>query len=189
MNSYDWIQILLYVGAVVVLAAPLGYFMARVYEGKTGILGKIFGPIERLFYKLFGVDAEQEMDWKHYAVAMLVFNMLGGLLVYLIQRIQDILPLNPAGQAANTPDSSFNTAVSFITNTNWQDYAGESTMSYLTQMSALAVQNFMSAATGMAIMAAVIRGITRRETKNLGSFWVDLTRTTLYILMPLSVVL
>jgi K+-transporting ATPase ATPase A chain len=164
--------------------------MARVYESKPLFgIDKILGPLERLIYRLCGVRASDEMSWKSYAVAVLLFNVLGLLAVYLLQRVQGTLPLNPAGMAAVAPDLSFNTAVSFATNTNWQSYGGESTLSYLTQMLALTVQNFVSAATGMAVLVAMIRGFVRRQASNIGNFWVDLTRTTLYILIPLSLVL
>ncbi len=188
MNGYSWAQIIVYLAALLALAKPLGSFMARVYEGERTILDPILRPVERLIYRLAGVHAEEDMDWKVYAIAMMVFNVMGLLVVYAIQRVQAVLPLNPAGLGAVSPDSSWNTAVSFATNTNWQGYGGETTMSYLTQMLGLAVQNFVSAATGMAVLIAMIRGIARRTTKGIGNFWVDLTRTTLYILLPLSIV-
>jgi K+-transporting ATPase ATPase A chain len=171
------------------LAKPLGWYMARVYEGQSVGLDRVLGPLERLIYRLCGTRPDQEMNWKIYALAMLLFNLLGILLLYALQRLQAALPLNPQALGAITPDSSFNTAVSFVTNTNWQGYGGEVTMSYLTQMLGLAVQNFVSAATGMAIMVALIRGLARRSAQTIGNFWVDLTRTTLYILLPLSIVL
>src|SRR5712691_4394400 len=162
--------------------------MARVSENRRIALDRVLGPVERLIYRLSGIHPGDEMGWKTYAIAMLLFNFLGLLVVYGLQRLQGVLPLNPQGLGAVTPDSSFNTAVSFATNTNWQGYAGETTMSYLTQMLALTVQNFVSAASGMAVLVAVIRGLSRKTTDTLGSFWVDLTRTTLYILLPLSFV-
>ena len=162
--------------------------MARVYEGRPIWLDRPLGWLERLVYRLSGVRADQEMGWKVYALTMLLFNVAGLLLVYLLQRVQGVLPLNPAGFGAVSPDSSFNTAVSFATNTNWQGYGGESTMSYLTQMLALTVQNFVSAATGMAVLVALIRGFARRSAQTIGNFWVDLTRTTIYILLPLAIV-
>jgi K+-transporting ATPase ATPase A chain len=183
------LQIVIYLIVLILLAKPLGCYMARVYSGERTFLDRVFGTVERLIYRLAGVDPEQEMNWKVYAVALLVFNMLGLLAVYALQRLQNILPLNPQGMAAVTPDSSFNTAVSFVSNTNWQGYGGETTMSYLTQMLGMTVQNFVSAATGMAVLAAFIRGLTRHSTNLLGNFWVDLTRTTLYILLPLSFIL
>jgi K+-transporting ATPase ATPase A chain len=188
MNSNGYAQIALYFIALVAIGLPLGAYMARVYEGRAGIAGKIFGPVERLLYRLFGIKPEDEMDWKQYAVALLLFHLFGYGTLYLLQRIQGALPLNPQGMAGIEQSSSFNTASSFLTNTNWQSYVPESTMSYLTQMVGLTVHNFVSAAAGMAILLVVIRGLTRRETTNLGNFWVDLTRSTLYILMPLAFV-
>jgi K+-transporting ATPase ATPase A chain len=188
MNIYSWIQIVFYLVVLLLLAKPLGSFMARVYQSEHTFLDPILGPVERLIYRLSGVKADEDMDWKVYAFAMLLFNGLGLLAVYAIQRFQTFLPLNPSALAAVSPDSSWNTAVSFATNTNWQGYGGEVTMSYLTQMLALTVQNFVSAATGMAIMVALIRGIVRHNAKGIGNFWVDLTRSTLYILLPLSLV-
>ena len=189
MTANAWFQILLYLGILTLLAIPLGLFMASVFEGRAARMAKILRPVERLLYRLCGVRPDEEMNWKQYAVAMLLFNLFGCLLVYALQRIQVFLPLNPQKLGAVSPDSAFNTAVSFATNTNWQDYGGESTMSYLTQMLALTVQNFVSAATGIAVLVALIRGIVRKETEHLGNFWADLTRSTLYILVPLSIVL
>jgi K+-transporting ATPase ATPase A chain len=183
------LQLVLYVVVLLALAKPLGAYMARVYEGRRVVLERLLGWLERLIYRLCGVSVGDEMGWKAYALAMLLFNVLGFLAGYVLQRVQGVLPLNPQGFGAVTPDSSFNTAVSFATNTNWQGYGGETTMSYLTQMAALTVQNFVSAATGMAILAAFIRGFARRSAETIGNFWVDLTRTTLYILLPLSFVL
>ena len=189
MNFYSWAQIFFYLVVLLALAKPLGSFMARVYQGQRTFLDRVLQPVERLIYRLAGVDPAQEMNWKVYAIAVMVFNVLGLLVVYAIQRLQAFLPLNPAAMSAVSPDSSWNTAVSFATNTNWQGYGGETTMSYLTQMLALTVQNFVSAATGMVVLIAMIRGIARHTTQGLGNFWVDLTRTTLYILLPLSIVL
>jgi K+-transporting ATPase ATPase A chain len=183
------IQLGLYLIVLLVLVKPLGLYMARVYEGKTVGLDRALGWLERLIYRAASVRADGEQSWKAYAVAMLVFNFAGILVVYVLQRLQGVLPLNPQGLGAVSPDSSFNTAVSFGTNTNWQGYGGETTMSYLTQMLGLTVQNFVSAAAGMATLAAFIRGLSRRSAGTIGSFWVDLTRTTLYILLPLSFVL
>jgi potassium-transporting ATPase potassium-binding subunit len=182
-------QLVLYMAVLLALVKPLGWFMARVYEGKPCGLSTMLGPIERLIYRLSGIRADQEMGWRRYALALMVFNVLGFIAVYLLQRLQASLPLNPQGLGAVSPDSSFNTAVSFITNTNWQGYGGETTMSYLTQMLGLGVQNFVSAATGMAVLVALIRGISRRSSATIGNFWVDLTRSTLYILLPLSILL
>jgi K+-transporting ATPase ATPase A chain len=163
--------------------------MARVYEGQSVGLNRVLGPVERLLYRLFGTREDQEMNWKTYAIAMLLFNLLGFLVVYALQRLQAVLPLNPQGLGAVTPDSSFNTAVSFASNTNWQGYGGEVTMGYLTQMLGLNVQNFVSAASGMATLVALIRGLRLRSAQTIGNFWVDLTRTTLYILLPLALTL
>ena len=187
MTGNGYLQLACYVLALLVIARPLGAYMANVYEG-TSIANRIGGPIERLIYRAGGVDPASEMRWTQYAMAMLVFNVLGGLAVYALQRLQASLPLKPQGMSAVSPDSAFNTAVSFISNTNWQGYGGESTMSYLAQMLALTVQNFVSAATGMAVAVALIRGFARHKASTLGNFWVDLTRSTLFILLPLSFV-
>jgi K+-transporting ATPase ATPase A chain len=187
LNGY--LQLLLYIVALIGLAKPLGWFMARVYQGQPVGIDRVLGPVERLIYRLCGTRPDEEMNWKTYAIAMLLFNLVGFLFLYALQRLQVALPLNPQGLGAVSPDSSFNTAVSFMTNTNWQGYGGETTMSYLTQMLGLAVQNFVSAATGMAIMVALFRGIARHSAQTIGNFWVDLTRTTLYILLPLAIVL
>ncbi|MEQ1802982.1 MAG: potassium-transporting ATPase subunit KdpA [Gammaproteobacteria bacterium] len=189
MTAQGLLQIALYVAVLVALAKPLGAFMANVYEGKRTFLSPVLGPVERGIYRLAGVRAVAETGWKRYAVAALLVNLVGLLFVYALQRAQGSLPLNPQGFAAVSPDSAFNTAVSFATNTNWQGYAGESTMSYLTQMLGLAVQNFLSAAAGMAVLVALIRGFVRREAQHIGNFWVDFTRSTLYILLPLSALL
>ncbi len=186
MTANGILQLALYVVVLLALAKPLGAYMARVYEGRPLALGTALGWLERLIYRMAGVRPSEEMGWKTYAAAMLLFNFAGLLAVYALQRLQGILPLNPMGLAAVSPDSAFNTAVSFATNTNWQGYGGETTMSYLTQMLGLTVQNFVSAAAGMATLAAFIRGFARRSAQTIGNFWVDLTRTTLYILLPLS---
>src|SRR5689334_9124193 len=188
MNLYSWFQLIFYLVVLLALAKPLGLFMAKVYQGEHTFLDPVLGPVERFIYRLSGVKPDEDMNWKTYALAVMVFNVLGLLVVYLLQRLQGILPLNPQGLGAVTPDSSWNTATSFATNTNWQGYGGEVTMSYLSQMLGLTVQNFVSAATGMAVLIALIRGIVRHTSKVLGNFWVDLTRTTLYILIPFSVV-
>src|SRR6266404_2846719 len=189
MTANGVLQLGFYVVVLLALAKPLGAYMARVYEGRRVALDRVLGWLERLIYRLAGVRADEEMTWKTYAVTMLLFNLAGVLAVYALQRVQGVLPLNPAGLGGVSPDSSCNTAVSFATNTNWQGYGGESTMSYLSQMLALTVQNFASAAAGMATMVALIRGFARRSVGTIGNFWVDLTRTTLYILLPLSVIL
>ena len=189
MSTLDWLQPVVYLVVLLLLVKPLGGFMARVYSGERTFLHPVLAPVERLFYRAAAVKPDAEMTWKTYAAALLVFNLLGLLAVYVLQRLQGILPLNPQGLAAVSPDSSFNTAVSFATNTNWQGYGGETTMSYLTQMLALTVQNFVSAATGMAVLIALTRGIARHTAQTVGNFWVDLTRSTLYILLPLAIVL
>src|SRR5207237_8540921 len=188
MAANGVLQLGVYVLVLLALARPLGGYMARVYEGRRVALDRGLGWLERLIYRLAGVRADEERTWTTYAVTMLLFNLVRLLAVYVLQRLQGVLPLNPAGVEAVSPDSSFNTAVSFATNTNWQGYGGESTMSYLTQMLALTVQNFVSAASGMAVAVALIRGFARRSAETIGNFWVDLTRTTLYILLPLSFV-
>lgn len=186
MNLFSWLQLIFYMVVLIALAKPLGTFMARVYQGERTFLDPVFRPIEKLIYRLCGVRPDEEMNWKVYAIAVMLFNVLGLLVVYLLQRLQGFLPLNPQGFGAVTPDSSWNTAVSFATNTNWQGYGGETTMSYLTQMVALTVQNFLSAATGMVVLVAMIRGIARHTSRTIGNFWADLTRTVLYILLPLA---
>ena len=187
--TYGIIQIVLFMAVVLLLVKPLGWYMTRVYENKPCGLDRILGPIERAIYRLCGVNPTIEMSWKRYTVAMLFFNAAGFVLLYALMRLQGYLPLNPQHFPAVAPDLAFNTAVSFITNTNWQAYGGETTMSYLTQMLGLAVQNFLSAASGMAVLVALIRGFVRRNCQTIGNFWVDLTRTLLYILLPLSIVL
>jgi K+-transporting ATPase ATPase A chain len=182
-------QIVFYLTVLILLAKPLGTFMARVFQREKTFLDPVLGPLERFIYRVSGINKDEEYDWKENVVAMLLFNFVGLLVVYALQRLQQLLPLNPQGMPAVSPDSSFNTAVSFATNTNWQGYGGETMMSYLTQMVALTVQNFVSAATGMAVLALFIRGIARHSAKTLGNFWVDLTRSTLYILLPLAIVL
>ena len=189
MSGNGVFQILLYFGVLTALAWPLGGFIARVYLGERTFLSPVLGPVERLIYRLAGVRTDDEMDWKRYAVAVIWFSLIGVLFVYALQRLQGFLPLNPQDLGAVSPDSSFNTAVSFVTNTNWQGYGGESTMSYLSQMLGLAVQNFVSAASGIAVLAAFIRGFVRKKMGTVGNFWVDLTRSTLYVLLPISTVL
>ncbi len=188
MSGFGVLQVVLYFVVLTALAWPLGAYMARVYIGEKTILSGVLGPVERLLYRLSGVRTDDDMDWKRYAVAVLLFNLLGALVVYALQRLQGMLPLNPQDFGAVSADSSFNTAISFATNTNWQGYGGESTMSYLTQMLGLGVQNFLSAATGMAILAAFIRGFVRKQSNGVGNFWVDLTRSTLYVLLPLALI-
>jgi K+-transporting ATPase ATPase A chain len=187
LNSY--FQIGIYFIVLVLLVKPLGLYMARLYQGESTFLDRPIRPLERMCYRLFGVNPQDEMDWKTYTIALLVFSAISVLIVYLLQRVQGLLLLNPQKFEATTPDLAFNTAVSFATNTNWQNYGGETTMSYLTQMVGLTVQNFVSAAAGMAVLVAFIRALARRQTTKLGNFWVDLTRGTLYILLPMSVIL
>ena len=182
-------QMFIYFAVLLALVKPLGWYMARVYEGRPCGVDRILSPLERLIYRVCAVRSSDEMDWKTYALGMLVFNAAGLLILYVLQRIQGVLPLNPAALGPVTPDLAFNTASSFATNTNWQAYGGESTLTYLTQMLGLTVQNFVSAATGMAILVALIRGLARRNAQTIGNLWADLTRSTLYILLPLSLVL
>lgn len=189
MNLYSWLQLVLYIVVLLALAKPLGSYMAKVYQGERTFLNRVLGPVERFIYRISGVKPEEEMNWKTYAIAVMLFNAFGLLAVYLLQRMQAVLPFNPQGLGPVSADSAWNTAVSFATNTNWQGYGGETTMSYLTQMLGMNVQNFVSAAMGMAVLVALIRGMTRHTTKEIGNFWVDLTRSTLYILLPLSLVL
>ncbi len=189
MTSIGVIKCLLFMGVLTALALPLGAFMARVYRGEAKLAQRVLGPVERLLYRAAGVREDEDMTWKRYAACVIVFNLIGVLVVYGILRLQAALPLNPAQMPAATPEVSFNTAASFASNTNWQAYGGESTLSYFSQMAALTVQNFVSAATGMAVVVALIRGIVRRSTTGIGSFWVDLVKSTLYILVPLSIVL
>jgi K+-transporting ATPase ATPase A chain len=179
------LQYAVYLGVLLLLVKPLGAYMANVYEGRYRFLA----PLENLVYRSAGVRPEEEMDWKRYLWGVLWFNLIGFAAVYALQRLQHLLPLNPQNFGAVSADSSFNTAVSFISNTNWQGYGGESTMSYLTQMLGLSVQNFFSAATGMAVLIALTRGFARKQTQGVGNVWADLTRTTLYILLPLSLLL
>lgn len=186
MSSHAWVLLGLYLLVLLAAAVPLGRYIAAVAEGQGGRALRPGRPIEALIYRLCGVRAEQEMGWRTYALAILAFNLVGALAVYALQRLQDGLPLNPQGLAAVSPDSAFNTAISFATNTNWQGYAGESTMSPLTQMLGLSVQNFLSAATGMAVALALIRGFARHSAATVGNAWVDLTRMVLYVLLPLS---
>jgi K+-transporting ATPase ATPase A chain len=188
MTASGVLELVIYIGVLLAAAWPLGRYMARVYADNPVLPGWLTLP-ERWIYRLAGVDPAAEMKWGTYAVAMLAFNLLGLATVYVLQRTQHLLPLNPEGLGPVSPDSSLNTAISFASNTNWQGYGGETTMSYLTQMLGLGVQNFVSAATGMAILAALVRGLKRTESGTIGNFWVDLTRSTIYILFPLSLVL
>ncbi len=184
MTWNGWLQILLFFAAVLVATKPLGAFMAKVYARERTWMDSVMRPVEKLLYKLTGVDETREMRWTEYCIAMLLFSGVSMLVLYLLQRVQHALPLNPQGFANVAPDLAFNTAASFTTNTNWQFYSGENTMSYLTQMAGLAYHNFASAAVGMALAVAFIRGIARREKDTLGNFWVDMTRSTLWVLLP-----
>jgi len=188
MTISGWVQIALFSVIVILITRPLGGYMTRVFNGERTFLSPVLRPVERAVYWCCGVDEKEEQHWLTYAVAMLLFSVAGFVTLYALQRFQDILPFNPQGQSAVAPDLAFNTSVSFVTNTNWQAYSGETTMSYLTQMAGLTVHNFVSAATGIAMALALIRGFVRREAKTIGNFWVDLTRCTLYILLPISIV-
>jgi K+-transporting ATPase ATPase A chain len=188
MTTIGWLQIALLFGLVLVCVKPLGLFMAQLFGDQRTFLTPVLAPVERGFYKLAGVDPAKEQGWLGYMLAMLVFNAAGFAFLYALMRLQDVLPLNPQGFGAVAPDLAFNTAISFVTNTNWQSYGGETTMGHLVQMSGLTVQNFLSAATGIALAIAVVRAFARSGTKTLGNFWVDMTRATLYVLLPLSIV-
>ncbi|WP_115618728.1 potassium-transporting ATPase subunit KdpA [Chromobacterium vaccinii] len=188
MSTPAMLQLGLFLVVLIALAWPLGAYMTRVMQGENVGPVRFFAPLERAFYRLAGIKQDEEMGWRGYAVALILFNVLGVAAVYALQRLQGMLPFNPQAMAAVSPDSSFNTAVSFVTNTNWQGYGGETTMSYLTQMLGLTVQNFVSAATGAAVVIALIRGFARHSSAKIGNFWVDVTRMTLYVLLPLAMV-
>ena len=189
MRSIDWVQLLLYVAALALITKPMGLYLVQVLDAKGRTwFDPVIKPWERLTYRIAGVSADQEQDWKQYTVAMLMFSLVSCVFTYAILRLQQFLPLNPQGFGAVSPDLSFNTAVSFTTNTNWQNYGGESTLSYLSQMVALVIHNFASAAVGIAIAAALVRGIARHSAATVGNFWVDLVRTTYYLLIPLCIV-
>ena len=189
MTLNGWIQILVYCGIVVLLVKPLGGYMYRVFKSERTFLSPVFGPIERRLYRIAGTSEREEQHWTTYAAGIMFFSLASFLLLYALQRLQGALPYNPAGMTAVDRNVAFNTATSFVTNTNWQNYGGESTMSYLVQMAGLTVQNFVSAAVGIAIAVALIRGFARASVKSIGNFWVDMTRCTLYILLPLCIVL
>ena len=189
MNWLSWIQFPLYVVVLLMCAKPLGLYIAKVYEGEKNLLTRVVSPVERLFYRLSGIQEGKEMDWKTYLLSLLMFSLVGFVFLYVLLRIQSHLPLNPQNLGNMPPALAFNTAMSFITNTNWQNYAGETTLSYFTQMLGLTVQNFLSAASGMTVLVSLIRGIARQNSHQLGNFWVDLTRSVLYILLPLSILL
>jgi potassium-transporting ATPase potassium-binding subunit len=188
MTAIGWIQIILYCAIIVALVKPLGWYMTRVFNGERTFLSPILRPVEAGLYWIGGVDEKREQHWLTYTVAMLLFHVGGFLIIYAVMRLQAVLPFNPAEQSAVAEDLSFNTAISFITNTNWQNYGGESTLSYLVQMLGLTHQNFLSAATGIALAVALIRGFSRSSMRTIGNFWVDVTRCTLYVLMPICVV-
>jgi K+-transporting ATPase ATPase A chain len=188
MTAIGWIQIFLFCAILVALAKPLGWYMTRVFNGERTLLSPLLRPIEVAIYWIGGVDEKREQHWVTYTVAMLFFHVGGFLILYALLRLQAVLPFNPAEQSAVAEDLSFNTAISFITNTNWQNYGGESTMSYLVQMLGLTHQNFLSAATGIALAMALIRGFSRASVRTVGNFWVDVTRTTLYVLLPICIV-
>jgi K+-transporting ATPase ATPase A chain len=189
MNIYGWAQLALFVGLLILLAKPMGIYLSRVLDpAGTTFLDPVLAPIERLLYRLFGINRTSEQDWKGYTVSLIAFSLVGLLFTYAILRLQHILPLNPQNLGPVSPDLAFNTAASFTTNTNWQNYGGESTLSYFSQMVGLTFHNFVSAATGIAVAAALVRGIARHTAKTVGNFWVDLTRVNLYLLLPLSVI-
>ncbi len=188
MTTNGILQLLAYLVVLVLVTKPMGIFLAKVFSGERTFLTPVFGSLERLIYRVCGVNPKSEMKWTAYSIAMLIFSAVSGIVLYAILRLQQILPWNPQGFGAVAPDLSFNTAVSFITNTNWQAYGGESTMSYFTQMAGLAFHNFVSAAMGIAIAVAVVRGLVRASVQTIGNFWVDLVRCTLYVLLPLSIV-
>ncbi len=188
MTVNGWIQILVFIALVVAVTRPLGGFMTRVFTGERTLLSPVVGPVERCLYRLAGVDERTEQHWVSYAVSMLLFSAAGMLLLYALQRLQAVLPLNPQGMAAVPPDLAFNTAASFTTNTNWQNYGGETAMGHLVQMAGLTFHNYVSAATGIALAVALVRGFARASARTIGNFWVDLTRATLYVLLPICLV-
>src|ERR1043165_3445368 len=189
MRPSDWLQLAIFVGVLALITKPIGLYLSQVLDarGRTW-LDPVIKPLERVTYRLMGINSEVEQDWKQYTLAMLLFSLVSCLFTYAILRLQHLLPLNPQGFGPVSPDLAFNTAVSFTSNTNWQSYAGESTMLYLSQMVGLVIHNFASAATGIAIAAAVVRSIARHSVKTLGNFWVDLVRTTYYLLLPICLV-
>ena len=189
MTLIGWIQILLYCAIIVAITPVLGRYMTRVFNGERTFLSPVLRPIEAVLYSIGGVDEKREQHWLTYTIAMLFFHVGGFLILYALMRLQAVIPyFNPAEQSAVAEDLSFNTAVSFITNTNWQNYGGESTLSYLVQMLGLTHQNFLSAATGIVLAVALIRGFARASMKTIGNFWVDVTRCTLYVLLPICIV-
>jgi K+-transporting ATPase ATPase A chain len=189
MTVNGWLQILIYCGIVILLVKPLGGYMTRVFNGERTLLSYVLAPVERGLYRIAGTSEREDQHWTTYAISMILFSLAGFLVLYLLQRLQASLPFNPAGMATIDPELSFNNAASFVTNTNWQNYGGESTMSYLVQMAGFTVQNFGSAATGIVLAIALIRAFARASGKSIGNFWVDLTRCTLYILLPACIVM
>ena len=189
MSLFDVLQIILYLVILVLLAKPLGTFMARVFSGERNILSPVMAPVERFTYRMLGTKSDEEMNWKQYAIAVVLFALLGVVMLYIIERLQGVLPFNPQHLPGVPSALAFNTSISFNTNTNWQNYGGETTMTYFTQMVGLTVHNFLSAAAGIAVLMAVIRGFTRHSVQTLGNFWVDMTRSVLYILIPLSLLM
>ena len=188
MTANGWIQIAIFAAVVLLITRPLGGYMTKVFEGERTFLSPLLRPLERLIYGLSGIREDEDQHWTVYAVAMLLFSLAGFVTLYLLQRLQAVLPFNPQHLPAIGEHLAFNTSISFVTNTNWQSYAPETTMSYLVQMAGLTVHNFVSAATGIALAIALIRGFARRSAKGVGNFWVDLTRCTLYVLLPISIV-
>src|SRR5271165_4740222 len=188
MTAYGFVQIALYCVVVTLLVKPFGFYMTRIFNGERTFLSPLLRPVERTLYWLSGVKEDEEQNWKSYGVAMLTFSLMGFLTLYALQRLQAVLPFNPQHLDAVAPDLAFNTSVSFVTNTNWQSYVPETTMSYLTQMAGLTVHNFVSAATGIALAVALVRGFARRSARTIGNFWVDMTRAVLYVLLPISIV-
>src|SRR5579885_266371 len=190
MTLNGWLQILVFLLVVFILTKPIGMFLTRVFNREKTFLDPVLRPIERVLYRLTGVDETYEMKWTEYAISMLLFSLVSMILLYSFERLQGHLPFNPQKFGGVSPAPlAFNTAASFTTNTNWQNYSGETTMSYLTQMAGLAYHNFMSAAVGVALAVAFVRGIARRESETIGNFWVDLVRATLWVLLPISIVL
>src|SRR5580698_8832132 len=187
MTFYGWLQIAVFSAIVILLTRPFGGYMTRVFSGEKTWLTPVLRPVERAIYRLCGVDEQVEQHWITYAVAMLLFSVAGFVTLYALQRLQGVLPFNPQGQSAVEESLAFNTSVSFVTNTNWQSYVPETTMSYLTQMAGLTVHNFVSAATGIALAIALVRGFARRSAQSIGNFWIDMTRCVLYILLPASI--
>jgi len=187
MTTSDFLQIALYLALLIGLTPVLGSYMYKVFTGQNHLMLPVFGKLEKLIYKLSGIRPDEEANWKTYTVGLLLFNVVGLLFLFVLQLVQAQLPLNPANAPNVSWHSALNTAISFMTNTNWQGYAGETTLSYLVQMLGLTVQNFVSAATGIAVLLALVRGLSRKSATTLGNFWTDLTRSTLYVLLPLSI--